>query len=85
MLQSCGTILTVASSSTKFDDVYGIENMPSPLEVFSILDVDALCCMVSYLASDLLGSYQALSIVTGIPLSDIGQHINHIVSHTVGS
>ena len=85
MLRSRGTILTVASSSTGVDDVYGITDIPSPLEVSTISDVDALRCMASYLASDLLGSYQALSIVTRIPLSDNGEHINHILLRIVGS
>ena len=57
MLHSRGTISTAASSSTRVDDAYGIEDIPSPLEVFAILDVDASCHMASYLAADLLGSY----------------------------
>ena len=74
-----------ASSSIGFDDLYEIVDITSLLEVSIILDVDALHHMASYLASDLLGSYQALSIVMGIPLRDIGGHINHIFSCTVGS
>ena len=85
MLRSRGPILTSASSSIGVDDWYEMVDIPSPLEVLAILVVDALCRMASYLASDLLGSYQALSTVTGIPLCDIGGHISHILSCTIGS
>ena len=85
MLFSHGTIRKATSSSTGVDDAYGIADIPSPLEVSTISDVDALCCITSYLAANLLGSYQALLTVIGIPLSDIGGNISHILSRIVGS
>ena len=85
MLQFRGTIPTNASSSTPVDDAYAVADIPSPLEVLVVSDVDALHHLGSYLASDLLDSYQALSTVTGIPLPDISTEINHILSRTTGS
>jgi hypothetical protein len=85
MLRCHGPISIGASSSTRAGDLYDIVDIPSPLEVLAISHVDALHRMTSYLASDLLGSYQALSIVTGIPLCVISGHINHILSCIVGS
>ena len=57
MIRSRGTILATASSSTGVDDVFEIEDIPSPLEVSTISDVDALHHMASYLGSSLLGLY----------------------------
>ena len=84
MLRYHGSVFTGASSSIGADDLYEMEYIPSPLEVSAISDMDAFCCMASYLASDLLGSYQALLTIMGIPLCDIGGHINHIFSCTIG-
>ena len=85
MLPSRGPILIGASSSTGVDDLYEIVDIPSPLEVSTISDVDALRCMASYLTYDLLGSYSTFLIVMRIPLRDIGGHISHILSRIVGS
>ena len=57
MLQYRGTISTTTSSSTSFDDAYGVVDIPSPLEVYVVSNVDALHCLGSYLPSDLLDAY----------------------------
>ena len=77
--------MIVASSSTRVDDVYGIVDITSPLEVSTLSNVAMFHCITPYLEFDLLGSYQALSIVRSIQLSDIGGHINHNIPCTVGS
>ena len=68
MLWSRGTIPKDASSSTPVDDAYVVADIHYPLEVLVISDVDALHCLGSYLSSNLLDSYRALSTITGIPL-----------------
>ena len=72
MLRSQGNVPIDASSSTPANDAYVVANIPSPLEVLVVSDVDALHHLGSYLASDLLDSYRALSTIIGIPLQDIG-------------
>ena len=39
--------------------------------------------LTSYLASDLLDAYRALSTLSGIPLRDMSSQIRHILSRTV--
>lgn len=85
MLRSRGTIPTAASSSAPVSDDYGVVDIPSPLEVSAILEVDALWHLGSYLAFDLLDAYRALSTVIWIPLRDIPSQIHHILSCTEGS
>lgn len=53
MLCSRGTIPIAASSSTLVDDDYGVVDIPSPLEVSTVSEVDALWHLGSYLASNI--------------------------------
>ena len=82
MLRSRGTTPTAASSSTPVDDDYGVADIPSPVDISTVLEVDALHRLASYLASDLLDAYRALSTLSGIPLHDMSSQIRHILSHT---
>ena len=83
MLRSRGTTPIDASSSTTVDDDYGVADIPSPIDIFAVLEVDALHHFSSCLASDLLDAYRALSTLSGIPLRDMSSQISHILSRTV--
>jgi hypothetical protein len=80
MLRSRGTTPTAASSSTPIDDDYGVADIPSPIDISTVLEVDALHHLSSCLASDLLDAYRALSTLSGIPLHDMTSQISHIFS-----
>ena len=85
MLRSRSTAPIAASSSTPVDDDYGVADIPSPVDISAVLEVDALHRSASYLAYDLLDAYRALSALLGIPLRDMSSHIRHVLSCTTVS
>ena len=83
MLRSQGTTPTSASSSAPIHDDYGVTDIPSSVDIFAIVEVDALHRLRSCLSSDILDAYRAVSTLTGIPLRDMtSQIIRHILSRT---
>ena len=71
MLWSQGTTPKSTSSSAPVDDDYGVVDLPSLVDIYVVLEVDALHCLSAYLTSDLLDAYRALSTLTGIRLHDM--------------
>lgn len=83
MLRSRGIAPTSTSSSAPVDDDYGVTDLPSLVDISTVLEVDALHHLSSCLTSDLLDVYRAISTLIGIPLHEVNSQIRYILSCTI--
>lgn len=67
------------------DDPYVQVDIPSPMDVVRMHDIDPLRHMSACLSSDLLNSYQVISMEHGIPLEEAPSYVRCVIGRPTDS